>query len=91
MYAMLADSFDSRFVKEPTMVKAFFDLFMGKMTPKDLKDILEVAKRLEIEDYGTRPAVDILYEVACKLSILEAEIITPSHIMDKVREYLANN
>lgn len=58
---------------------------------KQLKQILDCAKKLEIEGFDTKSAVDVLYEIAGKLSILEAEIISPTSIMEAINKYMESN
>lgn len=84
------NEFDSRFVTDPFKRKLFLDTFMSFMTTKDLQDIFKAAEKLEIEDFKTRPAVDVLYDIACKLCVFEKEIVTPNKIMDKIHEYLTS-
>lgn len=87
----MQDSFDSRFVTDLKKRKEFLDSFMANMTPKDLQMIIKAAEKLEIPEHKTRPAVDVLYDIAVKLSILEKEIISPQKILDRVKDYINNN
>jgi len=84
-------NFDGRFLKSEPLIKVTFALWIEKMTTEDLNKIMLAAEKLEIVEYKIRPAVDVLYDIASRLSILEAEIVSPHSIMKKVNEYLENN
>lgn len=83
------ESFDGRF---STMRSTIDEHLIGwlvenKITNSDLRLIADAAQKLEIE-LGTRSAVDVLYDIACRLSIFEAELVSPEAIMKKVKDYL---
>lgn len=88
---MMNNNFRSAFVLSKRNVLEYFNDWMMPMTPAQLDKIIQVAKKLDIEDYLKRPAVDVLYDIACKLSILEVDIVSPSLILDKIDEYLKGN
>ena len=88
---MQANSFDTRFVTEPALRRAFLDLFMQYLQPKDLFLIKSAAIRLEIPDWETKPAVDTLYDIACRLAVFEPEVCSPELIMEKIKLFLETN
>jgi hypothetical protein len=85
-------SFDTRFCVEPSARKVFLGEWVRmKFTTQDLKDIINCADKLEIPEYCTRPTVDVLYDIAVKLTLFEAEVVHPTMIMDRIREYIRAN
>lgn len=84
-------AFDTRFVVEPSARKVFLSRWCMKFTVQDLKDILKCAEKLEIPEYCTRPTVDVLFDIATKLTLFEAEIVAPQDILDRIRIYLESN
>ena len=81
-------SMDFRFLVNK---KAYLEKCFMAFGIKELLKIKEIAKKLEIPNYETMPAVDVLYEIAIRLSLLEVEIVSPEYIMHKIDEYLASN
>ena len=89
---MARESFDGRFRPGIDTIKYILIGWLECMfTIKDLQDMLKCAEKLEIPDYCTKPTVDVLYEIAEKLSVLDAEIVSPLVIMDRIRSYLESN
>lgn len=84
------NTFDFRFGTIESKKERLDKIFMY-FTTKELQDIMKCAEKLKIENYCTRPAVDVLFDIAGKLSILEAEIVSPTFIMQKIRTYLESN
>lgn len=84
--------FDTRFCVEPSARKVFLAIWIEmKFTTQDLKDIMNCADKLEITDYCTRPTVDVLYDIAEKLTLFESEIVEPHLVMNRIRTYLKSN
>ena len=82
--------FDFRF-GDITSKKQRLEQICMEFTVDNLKQIMKCAERLEIEGWKHRATVDVLYEIAVKLSLLEVEVISPSKIMDRIDEYLKDN
>lgn len=82
---------DFRFLSIDKKKDALGKIIIMAFTTEDLQKVSECARKLKIPDYTTRPAVDVLYDIAAKLSILEAEIVSPLVVMDKIKEYLKAN
>lgn len=87
---MSRDSFDGRFRPSNDTVKSILVEWLGcpMFTVKDMKDMLECAEKLGIPDYKTKSTVEVLFEIAGRLSVLEAERVSPLFIMDEIRNYL---
>ena len=82
--------FDFRFGNKESKIERLEHFFMA-FTNKNLQDILSCARKLEIPECETRPSVDVLYDIAERLSIIEAEIISPTSIMERIEAYLNSN
>jgi hypothetical protein len=84
---MIRDSFDGRFLKDKTVIRLFLTEWIQDMfTVEDLKMVAKAAEKLEIDP--SQSTVEVLYQIACKLAVLENEIVSPLVIMDKIKEYL---
>ena len=82
---------DFRFLSIDKKKDALGKIIIMAFTTEDLKMIMQCAEKLKIPDYCTRPAVDVLYDIAGRLSILEAEIVSPFLILDKIKEFMKAN
>lgn len=60
-------------------------------TVKDLQMIKTAAIKLDILDWETQPTVDTVYEIALRLSIFESDIVSPTLVMNKIKEYVEAN
>ena len=67
------------------------EMVIEGFTLEDLKLIKAAAIKLGISGIDTRPTVDIVYDVAMKLTIFENDIVSPDLVMDKIREYVDRN
>ena len=64
---------------------------MASCIVKDLQMIKTAAIKLDIPDWKTKPTVDTVYEIALRLSIFESDIVSPTLVMDKIKEYVEAN
>lgn len=85
---MFNEYFDGRFTKDQTIIKWTLCEWITKnmFTNEDLKMVAKAAEKLKIDP--SLPTVEVLYQIACKLSVLENEIVSPLVIMDKIKEFL---
>jgi len=81
-------SMDGRFLVNK---KGYLEKCIMAFNTTDLLKIRAAAIKLDIANWETMASVDVLYEVASRLSILEVEIISPEFIMDRIEQYLASN
>ena len=85
---MISDNIDFRFIINK---KGLLEKFINAMTVEELRKIIVVAEKLKIPRHETRPAVDVLFDIAGRLSILEIERISPQLIMQKIDNFLESN
>lgn len=71
--------------------KEFLERCINAMTVAEVRRIMDAAEKLEIPEYRTRPAVDVLFEIASKLSFIDSERVSPVRIMEAIDNFLEAN